>query len=62
MTYESTTKMYAEHFDATLEALQRYKYGRPWLEKGEKLSVPYSNMILKLVFWVCRLVWSTAWK
>ena len=41
LTYESTTKMYVEHFDATLEALQRYKYGRPWLEKGEKLSVPY---------------------
>ena len=41
LTYESTTKIYAQHFDVTLEALQKYMYSRPWLEKGEKLSVPY---------------------
>lgn len=41
LTYESKTRIYKEHFEVTLEALQRYMYDRPWLEKGEKLSVPY---------------------
>ena len=41
LTYESKTTIYKEHFDVTLEALQRYMYERPWLEKGERLSVPY---------------------
>ena len=41
LTYESKTSIYKEHFEVTLEELQRYMYERPWLEKGERLTVPY---------------------
>lgn len=40
-TYESKTSIYKKHFEVTLEALQKYLYQRPWLEKGERLAVPY---------------------
>ena len=38
-TYEAITAIYKEHFALTLSALQDYKYARPWLERGEKLSL-----------------------
>lgn len=38
-TYEAITAIYKEHFSFTLSELQNYKYARPWLERGEKLSL-----------------------
>jgi len=41
LTYESITSLYKQHYEVTLQSLQNYLYDRPWLEKGESLSVPY---------------------
>ena len=45
-TYESITKVYKQHFSLTLMELQNYLYSRPWLERGEKVSV--SNVVFDL--------------
>jgi uncharacterized coiled-coil protein SlyX len=41
LTYEAITKIYKEHFSLTLSELQNYMYARPWLERGEKVSVTH---------------------
>ena len=38
-SYEVITSIYQQHHALTLSELQNYKYARPWLERGEKLSV-----------------------
>ena len=38
-SYEVITSIYQQHYALTLSELQSYKYARPWLERGEKLSV-----------------------
>ena len=38
-SYEEITNVYKQHFALTLSELQKYKYARPWLERGEKFSV-----------------------
>jgi len=38
-SYEVITSIYQQHYTLTLSELQNYKYARPWLERGEKLSV-----------------------
>ena len=40
-TYDAKTNILKDHYFRTLASLQKYKYDRPWLEKGERLSVSY---------------------
>jgi hypothetical protein len=40
-TYDAKTNILKDHYFRTLSSLQKYKYDRPWLEKGERLSVSY---------------------
>ena len=46
LSYDEETNILKSHFERTLSALQKDFYQRPWLERGEKVSVSFSNVDL----------------
>jgi hypothetical protein len=46
LSYDEETDILKSHFEDTISALQKDFYQRPWLERGEKVSVSFSNVDL----------------
>ena len=46
LSYDEETDILKSHFELTISALQKDFYQRPWLERGEKVSVSFSNVDL----------------
>ena len=45
-SYDTETKILKKHYDLTISALQKDFYERPWLERGESLTISYSSLDL----------------
>ncbi len=46
LTYDQETNFLKNHYNLTISALQKDFYERPWLERGERVSVTFSNVDL----------------
>lgn len=46
LTYDKETEILKEHYDLTLSALQKDFYEHPWLERGERVTVAFSQVDL----------------
>jgi hypothetical protein len=46
-TYDMETSILKNHYELTIAALRKDFYERPWLDRGEKVSVAYSKVDLK---------------
>ena len=46
-TYDMETSILKNHYELTISALRKDFYERPWLDRGEKVSVAYSKVDLK---------------
>jgi cell division protein FtsL len=47
LSYDKETEILKEHYDFTTSALQKDFYERPWLERGERVSVSFSSLNLE---------------
>ena len=45
-TYDKETGVLKDHYDKTISALQKDFYERPWLDRGERVSVEFSELDL----------------
>jgi predicted nucleic acid-binding Zn-ribbon protein len=45
-TYDKETGILKDHYDKTISALQKDFYERPWLDRGERVSVEFSKLDL----------------
>jgi cell division protein FtsL len=45
-SYDTETKILKKHYDLTISALQKDFYERPWLERGERVTIAYSSLDL----------------
>ncbi len=46
-TYDMDTSILKDHYKLTISALRKDFYERPWLDRGERVSVAYSKVDLK---------------
>ena len=46
LTYDQETDILMHHYDLTLSALQKDFYEHPWLERGERVTVAFSQVDL----------------
>ena len=46
-TYDMETSILKNHYELTIAALRKDFYERPWLDRGEKVSVAYSKVDLE---------------
>lgn len=46
LTYDNETEILKQHYDLTLSALQKDFYEHPWLERGERVTVSFSDVDL----------------
>ncbi|MEJ6620959.1 MAG: hypothetical protein QNL93_03325 [Opitutae bacterium] len=46
-TYDMETSILKDHYKLTISALRKDFYERPWLDRGERVSVAYSKVDLK---------------
>ena len=45
-SYDKETSVLKDHYDKTISALQKDFYERPWLDRGERVSVEFSKLDL----------------
>jgi len=46
LTYDNETEILKQHYDLTLSALRKDFYEHPWLERGERVTVSFSEVDL----------------
>ncbi|MGY8714665.1 MAG: hypothetical protein ACKVJ1_12310, partial [Verrucomicrobiia bacterium] len=47
LSYDKETEILKKHYNLTTSALQKDFYERPWLERGERVSVSFSSLNLE---------------